>query len=222
MKTDEQRSLAVKSRHPREGPSVGAIVVNFNGGDRILRVVETLFLQTYPLTQIIVVDNNSSDGSVDRVTERYSSVHAIRLADNIGLSAARNVGLRALHTTLAFIVDHDIYAEDAAIETMVAAYLEHDAAVICPRIRLLPERDTVQIQGAAIHFLSMLILRNSYRPVSDVPDQASAVDAFTGGCLLVHRETILEAGAFDELVFFYFEDLELSLRLRLRGYRFWC
>jgi GT2 family glycosyltransferase len=205
-----------------ERPSVGAVIVNFNGGARILRVIEALLRQTYSLTEIVVVDNNSTDGSTDRIHRLYPAVRLIRLPSNSGLAAARNRGLRAVDTELAFIVDHDIYAEDKAVESMVAAYLRHHPTVVCPRIRLVPERDIVQMEGAAIHFLSLLILRNSYRPVTTLAQEGGYVDAFTGGCLLLDRQAVLDAGAFDDMFFFYFEDLELALRLRLRGHRFWC
>lgn len=219
MKDREDRSPG----SPGDGnPSVGAVVVNFNGGDRVVRVVEALHRQRYPLAQIVVVDNRSTDDSIARIRKLYPTVQAMELPENVGLSAARNVGLKTLRTDLAFIVDHDIYAEESAISSMVAVWLEHKPSVICPRIRLLPERDTVQMEGAAIHFLSMLVLCNSDRPVRDLPVDGGYVDAFTGGCLLLHRQAILDAGAFDEMFFFYFEDLELALRLRLRGHRFWC
>ncbi len=222
MKGREQYSGVEGTRRPDRSPSVGAVVVNFNGGDRVLRVLETLHRQSYALAQMVVVDNDSRDDSIARIRRQYEAVQVVQLPDNIGLSAARNVGLQALHTDLAFIVDHDIYAGETAIESMVAAYLEHNPAVICPRIRLLPERDIVQMEGAAIHFLSMLVLRNSYTAVEELSDEGGYVPAFTGGCLLLDRQTMLDAGAFDEMFFFYFEDLELALRLRLRGHRFWC
>jgi GT2 family glycosyltransferase len=78
------------------------------------------------------------------------------------------------------------------------------------------------MEGAAIHFLSLLVLRNSYQAVTVLANEGGYVDAFTGGCLLLQRQAVLDAGAFDEMFFFYFEDLELALRLRLRGHRFWC
>ncbi len=222
MKDREQDSTVDRARDAGRKPSVGAVVVNFNGGDRVVRVIEALYRQNYALAQVVVVDNCSTDGSIARIRKLYPAVQAVELPANVGLSAARNVGLKALDTDLAFIVDHDIYAEESAIESMVAVWLEHKPSVICPRIRLLPERDTVQMEGAAIHFLSMLILCNNHRPIKDLPAGGGYVDAFTGGCLLLHRQAILEAGAFDEMFFFYFEDLELALRLRLRGHRFWC
>jgi GT2 family glycosyltransferase len=222
MKDREQGEPVNRVRDSHRSPSVGAVVVNFNGGDRVLRVVDALHRQSYALVGIVVVDNCSTDDSLSRIRSAYPSVQVLELPDNVGLSAARNIGLRALRTDLAFLVDHDIYAEESAIERMVAVWLEHKPSVICPRIRLLPERDTVQMEGAAIHFLSMLVLCNGDRPVAELADEGGYVDAFTGGCLLFHRQALLDAGAFDEMFFFYFEDLELSLRLHLRGHRFWC
>ena len=222
MSSGEQDSLTPRENGTSETLSVGAVIVNFNGGERVLRAIEALHRQTYALAQIIVVDNNSTDDSPQRICQLYPTVRLMRLPSNTGLSAARNSGLNALQTALAFVVDHDIYANDTAIELMVAAYDKHETTVICPRIRLIPERGIVQMEGAAIHFLSLLILRHGYTAVESLANQGDYVDAFTGGCLLLHRQSVLDAGGFDELFFFYFEDLELALRLRLRGHRFWC
>jgi GT2 family glycosyltransferase len=202
--------------------SVGAVVVNFNGGERVLRALDALHRQQFRLADIIVVDNASDDGSPARIRAAFPQARLIELASNTGLSNARNVGLRALDTTLAFIVDHDIYAAESCVANMVRAYDAERPAVICPRIRLVPQREIVQVEGASPHFLGTLILRHGYRPVAGTPPVAQYVDGSPGGCMLVERQLILDAGGFDELFFFYLEDLEFSLRLRGMGLRFWC
>jgi len=203
-------------------PSVGAVIVNFNGGQRILKALEALYRQSQPLLQIVVVDNASGDGSPAAIRETFPNVTVIELDTNTGASTARNVGLRALHTALAFIMDHDIYPDEQCLAIMVRAYDLERAQVICPRIRLLPEREIVQVEGASPHFLGTLILRHGYRQAHDTPAIAQYVDGSPGGCMLVERARIIDAGGFDELFFFYLEDLEFSLRLRGMGYRFWC
>jgi GT2 family glycosyltransferase len=203
-------------------PSVGAVIVNFNGGERILRTLEALRRQKRPLEEIVVVDNGSGDASVAGIRRSQPQVRVIELGENTGLSNARNVGLRALATDLAFLVDHDIYADEGCIEIMVRAYEAQRPAVICPRIRLLPQRDVVQMQGAAPHFLGTLALRHGYAPLAEAPAESGYIEGTTGGCMLVERSLILEAGGFDELFFFYMEDLEFTLRLRGMGHRFWC
>jgi len=202
--------------------TVGAGVVNYNGGERIVRVIEALQRQTYPLEQIVVVDNHSSDGSPAQIRERFPAVEIITLSDNLGLTVARNIGLRTIQATLVFLVDHDIYPEPTAIEKMVEAYEKQKSTVVCPRIRLIPERNIVQMEGAALHFLGLLVLRHGHQPVESLSTNAGYVEACTGGCLLLHRQSVLDIGGFDELYFFYFEDLEFSLRVRASGHRIWC
>jgi GT2 family glycosyltransferase len=223
MKRDEMP----QQHHPTQRdyaaePTVGAVVVNYNGGDRVLGVLDALHRQQYPLAEIVVVDNDSTDDSPARIGKAFPTVRLLELEMNKGLSAARNVGLRNLNTSLALLIDHDVYVDDCCIERMVRAYNAERPAVVCPRIRLVPERDIVQVEGAAPHFLGTLSLRHGYRRVDDTPPQAGYVNGSTGGCMLVQREQVLNAGGFDELFFFYLEDLEFSLRLRGMGYRFWC
>ena len=206
----------------RVEPTVGAVIVNYNGGDRIIRVVAALLDQDYALTAIVVVDNDSMDGSPARIRAAFPAVQMIELGANTGLSNARNVGLRSLETTFAFIVDHDIYADKHCVGRMVRTCLSTQATVVCPRIRLIPERQIIQVEGAAPHFVGTLILRHGHHRVADTPAIAEAVDGCTGGCMLVNRRLVIDAGGFDDLFFFYFEDLEFSLRLRGMGHHFWC
>ena len=203
-------------------PSVGAVVVNFNGGERILRVLDALEQQQHSLAETIVVDNGSEDQSPAKIRAAFPSVRIIELGANTGLANARNVGLRASQTTLVFIVDHDIYADEHCIAIMMRAYGAVRPAVICPRIRLLPQREIVQVEGASPHFLGTLILRHGYQRAESIPAIAQYVDGSPGGCMLVERELVMDAGGFDELFFFYLEDLEFTLRLRGMGHRFWC
>lgn len=199
---------------------ITAVVPCHNGGDRLLRTIEALERQTVALTRIIVVDDASDDGSAERLAERYPLVSVLRLPRNLGLSAARNAGLRHAETDLVLLVDHDIYLEPDCIERLAGALQSLRAVVACPRIRLHPERDIVQTEGAEPHFVGTLRLRHGWRKACELHDSdAREVPAIPGGCLLVERTRLLEAGGFDELMTFYFEDLELSVRLRGLGYR---
>ncbi len=202
--------------------TVTAVVINFNGGERVLKTVASLLDQGPSLSGIVVVDNRSEDGSPQRIREQFPAVELIELDENVGLSAARNIGLRNLRSTLALLVDHDIYLEAGSLARMLAAYAEYRPAIVCPRIRLVPEREVVQTDGAQLHFLGTLGLRNAYSRAAEVPARPGYVGAAIGACLLLDRERVLAAGAFDELFFFYFEDLEFSMRMRLRGERIWC
>ncbi len=202
--------------------AVSAVVVNCNGGERVLRALDALTRQRHPLSEILVVDNASTDDSASRIRAGFPLVRIAMLDRNAGLAAARNLGLESVRTPLVLLVDHDIYVGDAAVEAMARAYAEEQPTVVCPRIRLLPEADVVQFEGAATHFVGTMILRNGYQAVDATPARPSWVDGCPGACMLVDRARVLAAGGFDPLFFFYLEDLEFSLRLRGRGHRFFC
>ena len=203
-------------------PTVGAVVVNYNGGRRVLRVVQALLESGSALSDVVVVDNSSDDGSAGQIGELFPTVRLVVLGTNVGLSVARNIGLNMLGTELALLLDHDIYVGVGSVERMVAAFLTNQPVVVCPRIRLVPERHIVQADGASLHFLGTLSLRNAYREVALAKQASGFVDGAIGACLLMDRAKVIAAGGFDELYFFYFEDLEFALRLRLCGERFWC
>ena len=106
------------------------MVVNYNGGQRVLRVVQALLESGSALSEIVVVDNSSDDGSVGRIGELFPTVRLVALETNVGLSVARNIGLGLLRAPLALLLDHDVYVGALSIERMVAAYLKHQAAVV--------------------------------------------------------------------------------------------
>lgn len=203
--------------------TVAAVVVNHNGGERVVNTVRALLEQQTPLREVIVVDNASTDGSVDRIREAFDEVDVLDMGENAGLPAARNAGLRLTHADLVLLIDNDVYVSSDCIDRMIRAYLElGEPAVVCPRIILLPEEDVVQADGAAAHFVGTMMLRHAYRPVADLADETSEVGGCIGACMLLDRQRVLDAGGFDEAYFFYFEDLEFSLRMRSLGHRFVC
>ena len=211
-----------ESRGTRPVPSVSAVVINYNGGERILKCIESMRRQTFPLSRIVVVDNGSEDGSPGQIRQRFPDVDVLELGENRGLPAARNVGLADSESELILLSDSDIYLEPDALEKLVSARDDAEVAVVCPRIRLIPERDVVQADGAAPHFVGTMVLLHAYTDVDRVPSHRRNVGGCIGACYLLDRRTVLEAGGFDETFFFYFEDLEFMLRLGSRGESFVC
>lgn len=203
-------------------PRLGAMVVNFNGGEKLLRCVGALKEQSRRLREIVVVDNGSNDDSLERVRAEIPGVRIIELGANRGLPFARNVGMRELSTDLVLSVDSDIYLEPSCVAEMERAHAERQAAVVCPRILLWPDRTVVHCDGASVHFAGMLALRHAFRPVGELERSGAPVGAVPGGCLLIDRERALAVGGFEDLFFFYYEDLEWSLKLRTRGHRLYC
>jgi hypothetical protein len=203
-------------------PSVSVVVVSYNGGERTLEVLRALQNQVTPLAGVLVVDNGSTDGSQERIRTEFPSVGLMQLEENRGLPAARNAGLREATTDLVLLLDHDVYVDPLCIARMLDLYRDRRPAVICPRVRLHPERNLIQTDGAEAHFIGTMALRRAGWSEAGSPDAPESVPACIGACMLVQRRLVLEAGGFDELFFFYFEDHEFCLRLRSLGHEILC
>ncbi len=215
---------------------VSAVIVNYNGGERIERTVSALFALPHPPRSICVVDNGSTDGSPERLRDAFPQLLMVNLAVNSGLPAARNAGLRHVPPGPVLMLDADVYVTPGCIERMLAALQSENVGIACPRILYYPELTTVQCDGAEPHFLGTMTLRDAERPLMaggpGASDAATAmvphpvapadVDACIGACMMVDRDTVLAAGGFDERFFFYFEDLEFSLKMRALGLRILC
>jgi GT2 family glycosyltransferase len=129
--------------------SVSAVLVNFNGGERILKSIESMLRQTVPLEEVVVVDNHSADGSVRQIRDRFPRVQIIELGENRGPAAARNAGLAAVQSELVLLNDADIYVSEDAVRRLLEAYRRHDVTLVCPRILLFPDETIIQCDGAA-------------------------------------------------------------------------
>ena len=197
---------------------VSAVVVNHDGQRTLNRTIEALLGQTLELQRIVVVDNGSSDDSLEKLEIAYPDVDIVRLGENLGLGAGRNAGIARADTRWVVTVDDDIYLERDAVERLVEAAQTTGAAVTCPRFVLLPERQTLQADGAEAHFAGLLTLRRGFSLLDDAPDERVEVGAASGGCYCIDRRTLPDAELFDELYFFYMEDLEFSLRVRAAGH----
>ena len=202
--------------------AVSAVVLNYNGGERVCRALRGLVEQSFPLKEIILVDNHSTDGSLERIRAAFPQVEIVQTGGNLGLPAARNAGLQRARANLVLMLDADVYVTEGCIERLRAACIDWGATLVCPRVLLFPETHVIQCDGAAPHYVGTMTLRHAYSPVERVACEPSEVDGCIGACFLVDRARGVEGGGFDDTYFLYFEDLEFSLRLRALGHRIVC
>jgi GT2 family glycosyltransferase len=202
-------------------PEVTAVLVNHNGARTIAGAIRSVLGQTHPAARILVVDNASTDGSAEQVRAGFPGVELIELRRNEGPGRARNLGLSLAGTDLLLWLDDDMILAPDCLENLLAAHQETRAAAVCPRILFYPEKDRIQFDGAALHFCGVLSLVHANQPAALEP-QRTFPNAFGSACLLVDRAALAGLGGFDEDIFFYFEDLELSYRLRSQGHVICC
>jgi GT2 family glycosyltransferase len=202
--------------------TVSGVVVNHNGGEQILRCLRALRTQKPRLSELIAVDNGSTDQSVAAIVAEFPDITVIELGRNLGPAAARNAGLARAASALVLFVDDDVYLAPDCLRVLLDRQIKEQAAAVAPRLVLLPESELIQADGGDVHFVGTMILRNGRTLLAGAEAVARSIGAFSSSCVLVDRERVLEAGAFDEAYFIYLEDMELGLRLRAFGHGLMC
>jgi GT2 family glycosyltransferase len=201
------------------GP-ISVVVVNFDGSAHLPACLEALFAQSLVPDEVLLVDNASSDGSEARALAEHPKLQLLRLAKNEGPCPARNAGLAAARNAWVLLLDNDAVLMPDTLERLAQAAAQRpEAVVLQPRSVFATEPERVHYDGGSLHYVGLFSLRNFYTPLSQALGQGSVeVDGVVSVALLVKRELLLAIGGFDARFFILFEDLDLSLRLRLMGH----
>jgi len=195
-----------------------AIVLNYNGLRFLEECFDSLFKQTYDNMEVVMVDNGSSDGSVEFVNQRFPEVHVLRNERNLGYSEGNNLGIRyaaGRSAALVLILNNDVSVERKAVEKMVkVATSREQVGIVGPLIRDLEDRNNVQELGLDCDILAFPVPSSrKFRPGIVSP-------FYVSGCaMLIKREVLVEVGLFDPSYFMLAEDLDLCWRARLAGYQ---
>lgn len=207
-------------------------IVSYNTKDMLLDCLRSVQTHTTTLAyEVIVVDNDSRDGTVPALTAAYPAMTVVANPDNRGFAKAVNQALAVTRGRHVLLLNSDTIVRGQALATMVAYLDGHPdvGAVSCkqwtgdghlnqtcfpfPSIRdhlfysALFQRvaPTMQAAAAATHAVDCT--------------QSQDVDWANGACLMVRRSLLLELGGLDEEFFMYFEDVDLCRRLHQQGYR---
>lgn len=206
------------------------VIVNWNVRELLRRCLASIFAADLPSLEVIVVDNASSDGSVEMIRAGFPQVVLIANPKNIGFPAGNNQGFAASRGRFVMTLNPDTEIVGDALARMVA-YLEahREVGALGPQLldpagtlqssrRRFPTLATALFESTWLQGLApRRVLRRYY--VEDVPaDAAQEVDWLTGACILVRREVLQSAGGFDEGFFMYSEELDWCRRIRLAGW----
>jgi GT2 family glycosyltransferase len=186
------------------------------------RCLEALSAQTIRDFEVILIDNNSTDGSLD-ILKSYDSKLPLRLEylpKNQGFATANNIGARLAGGKWLVLLNADAFAEPEWLEKLLTAadkYLEY----ACFSSRQLRAFDPNIIDGAgdAYHVSGLAWRRFLGYPALEYGLEQQEVFSPCAAAAMVRRDAFLEVGGFDEDFFSYFEDVDLGFRLRLAGYR---
>ena len=197
------------------------VVLNLNG-DRFLEPCFTALLgQEAPGGRdLILLDNGSDDGGPERVESLFSEVRVIRLGSNLGFAGAYNRVFSALPHEYIVIVNNDTRARPGWLAGLVAAAdSDPDVGAVTSKLVFAGRPGVLQSAGTLLLNDGGGADRGSGQRDEGQFEKREEVFAFNGGSALLRRAALEEVGGFDERFFAYYEDTDLSWRLRLRGWR---
>ncbi|MEE8587678.1 MAG: glycosyltransferase family 2 protein [Acidobacteriota bacterium] len=197
--------------------SVSLVVVNYNGLEWIDRCLESIFAQTRPAQQVLVVDNASSDAGPRQVRRRWPQARLIELPENVGYAAACNRGIEATSGELVALLNNDIELAPNWLE----ALLEQDRppwGFWASRILFASQEDLIDSAGDGMAVVGAAF-KHGHGQSSESHLQGREVFGPCGAAALYRRSLLEETGGFDEDFFLIYEDADLSMRARLMGHR---
>ena len=215
---------------------VSVIIVNYNSGLFLAKAVDSALRQDLVRTEVIVVDNASSDESLGSLNESAERLKVIRNDSNQGFACACNIGYQHANGKFILFLNPDSVLHDDAVAELVRVITKHKDAAICGPL-LLGEDGEEQAGGrrdipSPWKVFCVLMSLDKLMPSHPrfksfnyagkaLPKQPCTVDAVSGACMLVQRRDIESSGLFDEEYFLHFEDLELCMRMGRAGKTVW-
>jgi GT2 family glycosyltransferase len=206
-------------------PTVSVVIPNRDGATPrggltyLEMVLETLARQSFRDFDVTVVDNGSTDGSVEYLRERWPEVRVVELSDNSGFPTAINRGVHASRGRYVALLNNDVELAHNWLELLVAE-LERDPRVgfVTGKIMRYDERDVIEQAGHDFftcgHFEPVGL---DQRDVGDYDERRPTTIA-TAAAALYRREALEAAGGFDDDYYLYCEDGDVCLRMLLCGY----
>jgi len=218
-----------------EAADLSVVIVSWNAVDYLRQCLASLMATSLDcVRQIIVVDNDSADGSADMVEREFPEVTLVRTGANLGFGRANNVGIAMVSTPYVALVNSDAVVHPGCLQTL-QGYLaaNPDVGLVGPRViggdslpqatcRRLPNLWNLSCRALALdRVFSGVSLLSGFQ----VPDHLLATDTASdaeviSGCFCVARMSMVdEVGAFDEQFFFYGEDIDWCRRIRASGWQ---
>ncbi|MBE0558465.1 MAG: glycosyltransferase family 2 protein, partial [Proteobacteria bacterium] len=198
---------------------VSIVIVNWNGREFLPECLDALRRQVYRDFSAILVDNGSQDGSVAFVSEHYPEVRIVALPDNRGFAAANNVAFETVETEFVALLNNDTVPDSLWLQSLIEALEAHpQAGMAASKMLLYDRRKVIDRAGDGYTTAGAALLRGRGLSVESHRVREWVFGACAGAG--VYRTAMLrDIGFFDEDFFLLYEDVDLSFRAQLKGYK---
>ena len=198
---------------------VTIVIPNYNGKHFMEPCLASLERQTCQDFKILVVDNASTDGSLEYMKENYPDIEVIALDKNYGFSKAVNVGIRHSRTPYVILLNNDTTVDPHYVEEMVGA-IERSPRIFSVSSKMIQmyHPDLIDSAGDLYTVIGWGICRGTGRPVTNYT-KADEIFTACAGAAIYRRSAFEKIGYFDESHFAYLEDIDVGYRAKIYGYK---
>ena len=201
------------------GPDISVVIVSWNGRAFLDACLTAVSLQEGVDAETILVDNASTDGTTDHVRTRFPWVRIVALPTNLGFAGGNNAGVREARGRLVALLNNDTVPDPGWLRALSAGLDERNGfALVTSRIVYMHDPGRIDSAGDGLLRWGGAFKRHHGAPVAAAA-QSAEVFGVCGAACLMPVAVFNELGGFDEDFFASHEDVDLSYRARLLGYR---
>ncbi|GBE20401.1 poly-beta-1,6-N-acetyl-D-glucosamine synthase [archaeon BMS3Abin17] len=202
-------------------PKVSILIINYNGGDKVIRCLNSVMKLDYPSYEIIVIDNGSSDGSQEKIKKEFSQIKLVENKENLGSVGAHNQGFKLAKGDFILGLDDDAVASPSLLKNLVKVALSNNKiGIVVPKIYYYSKPNIFNSTGFFLNPITgkMKDLGIGKEDKGQLDFQRE-IDYVPSSIILIKKEALKTAGGMNEDYFVYYEDSDWCLRVRNAGYK---
>lgn len=199
------------------------IIVTYNSGKYILDCLNSLKTQEGLKPEIIIVDNNSSDNTIEKIKQSKITVNLVCQDKNLGFAKANNIGVNESQGQYIIFLnpDTELTQKDTLFRLKKSLSENPQFAIIGPQLILTDgniQKSVRNLPSVARAFKEYILsIRNAYSSYLPKCKSICEVESIVGACIIINRKNFDKLGKFNEKYFLYFEDLELCRQAQKKG-----
>ena len=203
-------------------PPVSVIVVLHNGARYIERCLSSVF-ESSPEAEVVVVDNNSTDGGLEQAVRRFPSVIPLRSGLNLGYAGGVNLGLTVASASMIAPLNQDTEVAVGCLDLLLDHLAQHPkVGAVTPLILIDQKRQTINAMGGAIYPFGLSSCHRMGEPADGAPKEPFSVPGVSGASFVIRRHLLEAMGGAPAFCFMGNDDVVLSWTLRLMGHDIHC